>query len=67
MFKNDTFFLFFAIRLSLPPMGEMGEMVQIFMSEIEWLTLLKCWDDIRQACQHHCSLYRTKVFSDSVR
>ena len=27
-------------RLSLPP--EMGEMAQIFISEIEWLAALKC-------------------------
>ena len=28
------------LRLSLPP--EMGEMAQIFISEIEWLAALKC-------------------------
>ena len=28
------------LRLSLPP--EMSEMAQIFISEIEWLTALKC-------------------------
>ena len=28
------------LRLSLPP--EMGEMAQTFISEIEWLTALKC-------------------------
>ena len=28
------------LRLSLPP--EMGEMAQTFISEIEWLAILKC-------------------------
>ena len=28
------------LRLSLPP--EMGEMAQTFISEIDWLTALKC-------------------------
>ena len=32
--ENETLFL------SLPP--EMGEMAQIFISEIEWLAVLKC-------------------------
>ena len=39
------------LRLSLPP--EMGEMAQIFISEIEWLAALKCR---ATGLSNHCSL-----------
>ena len=38
-FKNVTLFLFFKAIVTT---AEMGEMAQTFISEIEWLAVLKC-------------------------
>ena len=50
------------LRLSLSP--EIGEMAQIFISEIEWLAALKCR---ATGLSTPYVPYGTKVFSKSVR
>ena len=50
------------LRLSLPP--EMDEIAETFMSEIEWLALLKLWEGTRV---NIIAPYGTKMFGKPFR